>query len=657
MSFYRGLKNILFTGAYTLIVVCAFYACASMGSPQGGDQDTTPPKFVRGNPAPNSTRFNKNKIELFFDEFISIEKPAEKVIITPPQQKMPVIRAIGKGIMVELKDSLILNTTYTFDFTNGIVDNNEQNAIEGFAYAVSTGDVIDSLMISGLLLNAENLEPMPNILVGLHMNVEDTAFTTLPFVRTSKTNDRGQFHIRNVATGTYKLFALEDLNRNYKFESPNESLAFYDSLIVPSFEPAMRMDTIRLDSLTIDTIKEVHYTRFTPDDIVLHFFKENSENQYLSKTERPAAHQVIFHFNSNKGLPPALHLINDEEDENIPENWFLEESSPDKKDITYWITDSTVYKRDTLRLTIDYLADDSLFNLVPRTDTLRLIWKNKEINKKEKGKEKRKKDDEKEIIDFLKIDFSGKNPMDVFDTLKIIFKEPVLDFDSGKIQLQLKVDTLWEDRKFPISRDTLNPRIFYVQNEWLYQQEFQIIVDSAAFFSIYGKWNDSINNKFKLKSEEDYGDLYIEVTGNETPGFGELLDGSEKVVRRVPLSDNELVFEDLPPGKYYLRFIEDANENGQWDTGNYAKKQQPEKVYYFDRELEIRKFREDTYNWNIKEIPVEMQKPLEITKNKPVIKKPKNDNSNNPNNKQNTNRLNSGNSNFQGTGQRESLTR
>jgi hypothetical protein len=222
---------------------------------------------------------------------------------------------------------------------------------------------------------------------------------------------------------------------------------------------------------------------------------------------------------------------------------------------------------------------------------------------------------------------------------------------------------LWEDRKFPVLQDTLNPRIFYVQNEWPYKQEYRIKVDSAAIFSIYGKWNDSINNKFLFKGEEDYGDLYVEITGNETAGFGELLDGSEKVVRKSFLLEGELAFEDLPPGKYYLRFIEDANENGKWDTGNYAEKRQPEKVYYFNREFEIRKFREDTYNWDIGEVPIGKQKPLEITKNKPVVKQPRRDNQNNRNNKQqNTNRPNSGSPNPQGTGnrsiqQRESLTR
>ena len=594
-----------------------FPSCASIGSPTGGDFDTIPPMFVQSKPAPNSTRFNGKKIELFFDEYIAIEKPSEKVIITPPQEKMPIIRALGKKIMIELKDSLISNTTYTFDFTNGIVDNNEKNAIEGFTFAFSTGDVVDSLVISGLLLNAENLEPMPNIMVGLHSNPADSAFTTLPFLRTSMTNDRGQFWIRNIAPGTYRLYALNDQNRNYKFDQVKESIAFHDSLITPGFVSTFRMDTIRIDSLTIDTIKEVRYNRFIPDDIILYLFKEKEDRQYLSKYERPTDRQLIFRFNSTQGLPPKLYLLDESLSDDAPPDWFITEYSNDNKDITYWITDSLIYKQDTIRVEANYLISDSLNNLIPAKDTLRFIWRNREAPKKDNKKPVETK------RDLLKVEWSAKSIMDVFDTLKITFSEPVFDFDFDKIQIQQKVDTLWEKRKFPIVRDTLNPRVFYVDRQWSYEQEFRIIIDSAAIYGIYGNRNDSVGTHFKFFSEKDYGNLYVKITGNECSGFGELLDNSERVIRKSGLINEELVFEDLKPGNYFLRYIEDLNGNGKWDTGNYADRQQPEKVYYFQGTLTITKYGSHEQDWDIRQIPIEKQKPLEITKNKPVVKQPK----------------------------------
>jgi uncharacterized protein (DUF2141 family) len=596
-----------------------FSSCASVGNPTGGLLDSIPPVFLRSKPEPNAINFNEKKIELTFDEYIKLKEPSKKVIITPPQSKMPDIRSIGKKVTVELKDSLISNTTYTFDFTNSIVDNNEENAYEGFTFAFSTGDVIDSLVISGMLLNADNLEPMPNVEVGLHSDLADSAFTALRFLRTSMTNDKGQFWIRNVAPGTYRLYALNDLKRSFKYEQNGEDIAFYDSLITPSFAPAIRMDTIRRDSLTIDTIKEIHYTRFIPDDVVLKLFKEPVIRQYLSKTERPAKHQLVFRFNSDKGLPTALYLLNDyQSSSDSLSSWFIKEYSTDKKDITYWITDSLIYKQDTLRVEMDYQITDSLNNFVPVTDTIPFIWRNKEAPKKED-----KKKETKPKTDFLNIDWTAKNVMDVFDTLKITFSEPVIDLDTNKIQIQQKVDTLWENRKFPIVQDTLNPRIFYVENQWNYEQEFRITVDSAAICSIYGKCNDSIGTVFKFNSEKEYGNLYVNISGSEGSGFGELLDNTDKPVRKSILKNGELAFEDLKPGKYYLRYIEDTNGNGKWDTGNYAEHRQPESVYYFNSALEINKFGEHTQDWNIKQIPIERQKPLDITKNKPVVKQPK----------------------------------
>lgn len=616
ISFLTVLSFIFYLSFFPLL----FPSCASVGMPTGGSFDTLPPVLVRSKPEPNATRFNESKIELFFDEYITLKDPSKSVIITPPQNKMPKISALGKKVMVELKDSLINNMTYTFDFTNGIADNNEGNAIEGFTFAFSTGDVVDSLVIAGTVLNAETLEPMPNIMVGLHSNLEDSAFTTIPFLRTSVTNDRGQFWIRNVAPGTYKIYALNDLKRSYKFNQFNEDIAFNDSLITPGFVPAIRMDTIRRDSLTIDTIKEVHYTRFTPDDVLLYLFNEGKEKQYLSKSERPMKNQLVLRFNSSKRLPPTVHLLDDSLTVIPGTDWFIPEYSADKKDITYWLTDSTVYKMDTIFVKADYQRSDSLDNLVPFEDTLRFVWRNHreappKNNKKEKASAAKS--------DFLKIDLTAKSVMDVFDTLRITFSEPVINPDLEKIRIQQKVDTLWEDRKFPIARDALNPRVFYVEHEWPYEQEYRITVDSAAFVSIYGKYNDSIKTAFKFNSEKEYGNIYVKIMGSSGPGLGELLDNSDKVVRRSPLEDGELAFEDLKPGKYYLRYIEDTNGNGRWDTGNYAEHRQPEKVYYFSDALTVAKYSSHDQDWDIKKIPIVKQKPLEITKNKPAAKQQK----------------------------------
>ena len=630
----RAAFRIMKTG-FSLFMLFAFfssllYACASQGRPSGGDYDITPPKFVGSDPEPNTTRFSGNKIKLSFDEYITLEKPNENIIITPPQMQMPTIKGVGRDVTIELKDSLFLNTTYTFDFTNSITDNNEKNVLEGFTFAVSTGDVVDSMIVSGILLNAENLEPMPGILVGLHKNLDDSAFTSIPFNRTSKTSDTGKFWIRNITPGEYRLFALEDQNRNYRYDFPAEALAFEESLVVPSFIPDIHTDTIWKDTLTIDTIYETHYNRFIPDDIVLYYFTDQYTTQYFSKSERPTDRQFILHFNSDEGFPPTVYLMRDDlSKEENEKPWFIREYTPDKKSIIYWITDSLVYQQDTLRMEMNYLAHDSLINLIPHTDTLQLTLRRSAAPKKEKDK------DGQEKIEFLGVKVEPSGTIDIFDTLKITFNEPIVNLDPSKLKISQKVDTIWEERSFPIVQDSLNPRLYYIQNQWGFGQEFQVNIDSAEIHSVYGKWNDSLNFKWKIRPMDEYGDIYIKISGNDYNGFGELLNSSDKVVKTTPLINGELIFENVKPAKYYLRYIDDSNENGKWDSGSYNEKKQPEKVYYFESFFEIRKLLEIEHSWNIKAIPRTKQKPLDITKNKPKEKQPKRTNETDKNDQQN----------------------
>ena len=612
-KYISRLKEILFSTVIICFVFCGLYACASLGTPGGGAYDVTPPRYVSSTPEPNAIGYNGNKIEIVFDELINIEKASEKVIITPPQKQNPIIRAQGNKIKIELKDSLWPNTTYTIDFTNAITDNNEKNAIEGFSFAFSTGTTVDSLVISGYLLNAENLEPMPNILIGLHTNLNDSAFWTEPFRRTTKTNERGEFWIRNISPNTYRIFALNDLNRDYLFDQPGEAVAFCDSLIIPTFRHEIRMDTIWTDTLKmeVDTIFEIPFTHFLPDDVMLLLFQENFARQYMTRPERNESHKFVLPFNAPVSPLPKIELL----DVDFAENWYIPEITSGGKSITYWITDSTVYQTDTLNLKVSYLKTDSLNLLSEATDTLTLFQRGKKtvVQPPKKGEEVKPV--------FLDVNISGNSTMDVSDTIKITFSEPLSNYDRNFIKIEEKVDTLWEIRDFPILADSLNPRAFRINRKWPYEREYRVSIDSAAFKSVYGKWNDKKQTGFKLKKEEDYGHLYVAIEGNgEIPGIGELLDGSDKVVRQVALKNGELIFPNLKPGKYYLRYIIDINGNGKWDTGNYKEKLQPEPVYYYPTFFEVSQNWEIESSWNIFETPIEKQKPLEITKNKPQQK-------------------------------------
>jgi len=594
-----------------LLLAFLLYSCASMGNPNGGPYDETPPRFLSSKPLPGQTNYTGSKIEILFDELIQIDNPMENVIITPPQLMMPIVRATGRKAEIELRDSLKANMTYTIDFTNSLSDNNEKNVLENFFFAFSTGNVIDTLEVSGLLLNAENLEPMPGITIGLHSNLDDSAFVKEPFLRTSRTNDKGQFIIRNVAEGTYRIYALNDINRDYRFDQPSEDIAFDDLLVIPAFEFTTRMDTIWKDSLTVDTVLIVPYTRFTPDDICLFLFKEDFARQYLLRAERPEDRLGVLRFNAPLDTIPVPKPLNFTPTDSL---WYFPQVTEEGKTINYWLTDPALFSQDTLSVELTYPRSDSLNILRAQTDTLHFFMRGRQDRRVS-----RNESEQDTIINFLELTSNIRGgAVNIFDTIHIEFKEPVLSLNADMFILEQKVDTLWHPIEFELFPDSTNSLAFFVNHKWKYDTGYRMEIDSTAIHSAYGKWNDFFSLEFSIKKEEEYGHLYIALQGVDTTAFVELLNASDSPVRKAKVRDDGgALFMDLAPGKYYARLIIDENENGKWDTGNYAEKRQPEEVYYCPTVFDIRNNFQIEHTWNVLERPIDKQKPMEITKNKP----------------------------------------
>ncbi len=599
-------------------------SCARMGQPDGGWYDETPPRIMGAAPADKGTNVKNRKISIFFDEFIQIENATEKVVVSPPQLETPEIVASGKRIRIELLDSLKPNTTYTIDFSDAITDNNEDNPLGNYTYSFSTGDAIDTLEVSGKVLQAKDLEPVKGILVGLYSDLSDTAFTTKPMLRVSRTDGSGRFVIKGVAPGTYRVYALQDADGNYLFNQKSEMLAFSQEKIVPSFKPDVRQDTTWIDSLRIKSIDRVGYTHFLPDDIVLRAFNEVMTDRYFLKAERREPESFTL-FYSYGGEMPQVRGLNFQSDDA-----FIIESTEKQDTITYWLKDTALVNQDTLRVELTYHMTDSLGKLVEQIDTLdilsRISHEKRQKDLEREREEWRKKQDRAkkrgEPYDSimppkaLAIGVKAPSELDPDKNIPFTFNTPLASVDTAAIHLYSKHATLWYNA--PLEFNHVRGREYELRGEWRPDIEYSLEIDSAAFVDIYGKVSPPFKQGFKVKSFDDYGTLLLNIPiMTDTTIVVQLLDAGDKIIKEVTTNQGVAEFYYVSPSTYYVRMYIDSNRNGEWDTGLYSANRQPETVCYFPKEIEIRAKWDFTETWNPLATPVIQQKPAAVTKQKP----------------------------------------
>ena len=637
----KKIRYIVFRLPAIVLLSYCLLDCANIGNPNGGPYDETPPRYVGSRPAMNQLNFTGKRIEIFFNEFISIENPSENIIITPPQKQNPAIQAIGKKIRVELKDTLIENTTYTLDFTSSIVDYNEKNALENFSFAFSTGDVLDTLQVSGIVINAEDMEVVQKMLVGIHSDLSDTAFTTTPFLRTSKTNDKGRFVIKNIAPGSYRVFALEDRNRNYAYDKSNdEGLAFLDSLVFPTCERVIVADTLWKDSVTIDTVRMVERTQFYPNDLILWFFKDSiAPRQRMLRPERSKQHIFTLKFNAPMDTFPSPVPLNFEPADSV---WYITQPGQDAESfsINYWVLDSMIYKKDTLQLEVTYWKNnDSIPDLLElKTDTLSVSYreppkprsetrtrKPPQVRRSQEAHTDSVRPDSVPVV-HLQMNISPSGTLNPYDDITVMVNEPVLDVQKEFFVLELGVDTLWEAVDFEFEIDTTRAMTYLIKRPFGYEERYRLTVDSALLTSVYNHSNNLTTAQMTVKGKKDYG-MYsfdiqelpvIELDSGQTvmPAFVELLNSSGAMVRKVTVENGKAVFMDVSPEKYYVRIILDANGNGRWDAGSYEEKRQPESIFYLMNQIEVRQNWDNKDTWDISKATLG-SKPADLIKNKP----------------------------------------
>ena len=602
-------------------------SCARMGQPDGGWYDDTPPRVVHTDPADKGTGVKSKKVTITFDEFIKLEDATSKVVISPPQIEPADIKASGKKIVVELKDSLMDNTTYTIDFSDAISDNNEGNPMGNYTYSFSTGERIDTFEVSGNVLDATNLEPIKGILVGLYDDLSDTVFARKPFIRVSRTDSRGRFVIRGIAPGTYRVYALQDADGNYIYSQKSEMLAFSHETFNPYAKPDIRQDTVWRDTLRIDSIIRTPYTHFYPDDIVLRAFTALQTDRYLVKSERAEPNKLNFYFSYGNDSLPQLRGLNFNSD-----SAFVVDSNLKNDTITYWIKDTTLINTDSLTLEARYLITDSTGTLVMQTDTLEMIPKmsyEKRMKQEEKENEKWLKEQEKkkkkgEAYDSimplkpLEPQISGGGTITPEQNIFFTMPTPLQKCDTSAIHLYSKIDTLWYKSRFEWLPVPGNIKKFELRAEWRPDIEYSLEVDSAAFVDIYGLVSKSIKQGIKVSSNDEFGSLIVNVSGQRDSAtvIVQLLGSNDNVQKEAKVVDGAAEFFYLKAGKYYLKAFVDNNDNGLWDTGDYYADLQPEDVYYYPKEVECKEKWDITIGWDLNATPVARQKPQAITKQK-----------------------------------------
>ena len=615
---------------YIFCIASIIVGCARMGSPDGGWYDDDPPRVIGATPEDKATNVKSKKITILFDEFIKLEDATNKVIVSPPQLEQPEIKASGKKIIVELQDTLKDNTTYTIDFSDAISDNNEGNPMGNYTYSFSTGEQIDTFEVSGYVLDASNLEPIKGIAVGLYDDLADSAFKTKPLMRISRTDGSGHFVIKGVAPGTYRAYALQDADGDFRFTQKGEMIAFNHDTFEPSSKPDTRVDTVWRDSLHIDALLQKPYTHFLPDDITLLAFKQLQTDRTLLKTERVEPNKISMYFTYGDSLLPQIKGLNFKAD-----SAFIIETNEKRDTIHYWIRDTTLVNQDTLSMDITYHVTDTLGNLVLQTDSAvdivpkvsyekRMKEKAKEMEKWQKEQDKKKKREEKYDSIYpvkpLEPKFAVPASMVPGQKITVEMPTPLMHCDTSAVHLYSQIDSLWYDAECVFRPVENSIRQYEILADWKLGVEYSLEIDSAAFVDIYGLVSNPYKQGIKVKTLDEFSSLTLNISGVEavdTTIIVQMLTSQDAVTQEVRVRKGKAEFKYVTPGKFYLRAFIDANGNGVWDTGDYDADRQAEAVYYYSKELECKEKWDVTELWNLTATPRFRQKPQAIVKQKP----------------------------------------
>ena len=557
-----------------ILLLVLLGGCAVENMPSGGPRDRRPPKVLEITPPNYQTRFSEKIIKLSFDEYVVVKNLKKELLVSPPMAENPDIYPKGKHIIIKLNDSLKANTTYVLNLGNAIVDFNEGNPLKNFSYVFTTGNTIDSLQIAGQVLDAFTMAPPKELKILLYNAISDTLPRKGQPLFVTRTDKMGFFRFTNLPAGKYFVFALNDINSNYRFDLPEETIAFYNTLVSPTV-------TTRQDSVNDSTV--VSKIVFEPDSLQLFSFKEDHEKQYIDQYKRnfPWQCSIIFHRPLKQKPVVALDGI----------THYAIEYGTQYDTATIWLTDSNETKHDTITAFVSFATNDSL--QTTKTDTLDLVWKPHRKKKMKNAKT-------------LKITTQTTLPVYEKKPVVLQFSEPVATITTDRLYMVItdaldKHDTI-KPTLTALPEDKTH-RYFSIHYPWKYNISYALHFDSATVVSFLGHTNDSTVVKITANNLAQYGSLKIHLRQpHPKPLILFLTDAKGKTIRTRYLSKNDtlITFDLLLPKEYKLKVVIDENGNKKWDTGNFALFKQAERVIFFDKILKVRAGWEGDESWTVK---------------------------------------------------------
>ena len=571
---HKNLLNaIIVTGIFTSLIFSK--SCANTSTPpEGGPKDTIPPVIVEVLPADMSINHPRDirhsQVSFEFNEYVALNNPSSYIFLSPPQTKPPTAKIKGKKVVVSFAEPLDSSRTYSLSLGEAVKDNNEGNPFPPYTISFSTGGHIDSLFVSGNIMEASSMLPMPNVTVLFHTDPSDSAiFKVLPKAA-AKSDAWGYFTVRNLQADTvYRVFAIEDLNNNNLYDPDQERVAFLDTLVLPS---SIMRDS--LPELMQISMLDTAACLARPAQLSLSMFKELSQRQILRAKERVSRRQMYLKFAAP--YPQIDSLIID----GIPDEKLIKEYNFYRDSIVIWINEQGGV-HDTLQMRLSYMkTDDSLNILVPVTDTIKMIRPKGKMVENKRGEMV----EEVDTVAAYKVDATPEN-IDQ-NGIIITFESPMITtpFDSVTFTVKNTREQV-SDAPFTVEQDTADIKKFVIrpQEKLMPGFEYTLRIPDSLFMDIDGIYCDSLRKTFSLPQDEKLSSLTIEASNVHEKYLVELVDEKRtKVYRSYSIdSASVLLFPYLKAGKYSIRITEDKNGNGQVDTGSLLDRKQPEKVMMY----------------------------------------------------------------------------